>query len=43
VVVAVLLKEQDHLQQVSVDLAVADKVLLTLTVVALHGQLPLDL
>tara|TARA_R100000479_G_C6314914_1_gene175437 strand:+ start:496 stop:627 length:132 start_codon:yes stop_codon:yes gene_type:complete len=43
VVVAVLLKEQDHLQQVSVDLAVADKVLLTLMVVAMHGQLPLDL
>tara|TARA_B100002019_G_C21230594_1_gene579873 strand:+ start:1450 stop:1581 length:132 start_codon:yes stop_codon:yes gene_type:complete len=43
VVVAVLLKEQDHPQQVLAVLAVAGKVLLTLTVVALHEMLFLDL
>tara|TARA_Y100000004_G_scaffold86023_1_gene96481 strand:+ start:840 stop:974 length:135 start_codon:yes stop_codon:yes gene_type:complete len=44
VVVAVLLKEQDHPQQVSVALVVVGKVLLTImVVVALHGQLPPEL
>tara|TARA_Y100000015_G_scaffold23265_1_gene22558 strand:+ start:344 stop:475 length:132 start_codon:yes stop_codon:yes gene_type:complete len=43
VVEVVLLKEQDLPIQVSVAVAVADKVLLTLMVVALHEMLFLDL